>query len=190
MNTPAHAVLNLLLLGRKSRPENHFPILLGAILPDLPMFAFYFWEKVVRRIPESVIWSHSYYDPSWQGFFDLFNSLPLAIIGMVICYYYGASRWLALLASMALHALEDLPLHGDDAHRHFFPLSNWRFESPISYWDPNRYGTIVSLLEAIAVLGICFILLRRHTSLKARTGIALIVAIYIAYGGYALLVWG
>jgi len=34
--------------------------LIGAILPDCPMFAFYFIEKVVRDIPEKVIWTESY----------------------------------------------------------------------------------------------------------------------------------
>ena len=53
---------------------------------------------------------------------------------------------------MVLHSLLDLPVHNDDAHRHFFPLSNYRFISPISYWDPNHYGGIVSVVELLLVL--------------------------------------
>lgn len=190
MNTPAHAVINLLILGRKSQPENAFPIAFGAIAPDLPMFLFYFYEKVIRQTPESIIWSQHYYDRDWQIFFDLFNSLPLFLIGIALSYYYGATRLIALFASMALHAVEDFPLHNDDAHRHFFPFSNWRFHSPFSYWDPNSYGNIVGLLEAIAVLVGCFILLRRHTAVRSRLLIASVVALYIIYGAYAVVVWG
>jgi hypothetical protein len=51
-----------------------------------------------------------------------------------------------------LHSLGDLPVHNDDAHRHFFPFSNYRFISPISYWDRKHYGSIVSLVEMLLVL--------------------------------------
>lgn len=190
MNTPAHVVLNLLILGGKKQSENNLTIVLGAILPDLPMFLFYFWEKFIRGTEEKLIWSVHYFDPNWQAFFDIFNSLPLIIIGGVVSYYRGAMGFVALFGSMALHALGDLPLHHDDGHHHFFPFSNWRFDSPVSYWDPRHYGNIVAPLEAIAVLVGCFILLRRHTSIPARVTIGIVVALYVIYWGYALVVWG
>jgi len=37
VNTPGHAVLNLALLGKRDRPERSLPIVIGAILPDLPI---------------------------------------------------------------------------------------------------------------------------------------------------------
>jgi len=43
-------------------------------------------------------------------------------------------------------------VHNDDAHRHFFPFSNYRFISPFSYWDRNHYGSIVSFVEMLLVL--------------------------------------
>jgi hypothetical protein len=58
-----------------------------------------------------------------------------------------------LFASMVLHSLGDLPIHHDDAHRHFFPFSEYCFISPISYWDPRYHGTIVSLVEILMVSG-------------------------------------
>jgi len=95
-----------------------------------------------------------------------------------------------LCASAILHGLEDLPLHNDDAHRHFFPFSNWRFQSPFSYWDSDYYGNIIGSLEAIAVLIICFFLLRRYPSTRSRILIASVIALYIIYGTYAVVVWG
>ena len=139
---------------------------------------------------EELTWSVHYFDPSWQAFFDIFNSLPLIIIGGVVSYYRGVMRLVALFGSMVLHTLGDLPLHHNDGHHHFFPFSNWRFDSPVSYWDPHHYGNIVAPLEAIAVLAGCFILLRRHTSIPARVIIGIVVALYVIYWGYAVVVWG
>jgi hypothetical protein len=60
MNTPAHVIVNLLILGQKKRPKNTFPIVVGALLPDLPMLFFYLYEKVYRKMAEVSIWAHAY----------------------------------------------------------------------------------------------------------------------------------
>ena len=93
MNTPAHAVLNLLVLGRRERPELLSPIALGALTPDLPMVWFYFREKVLCGTPEVVIWSESYFAPGWQRLFDLFNSLPLIALGAAVAWALKARGW-------------------------------------------------------------------------------------------------
>jgi hypothetical protein len=189
MNTPAHAVASLLLLGRKRQPELVTPIVLGAVLPDLPMFVFYFVEKLGRGLPEQQIWSEAYYAPAWQDFFDLFNSFPL-IIGLMLIGRALGNRWLFVLAaSMALHGLFDLPLHVDDGHRHFFPLSDWRFASPVSYWDPAHFGRITAPIEAVFTLAGSAVLLRRYESRRVRGGLIAIGALYLAFIAFALVMW-
>ena len=188
MNTPAHAVLNLVVLGRGRGPGHSLPIALGAVLPDLPMLWFYASEKL-RGVPERVIWSVSYYDPGWQARIDVFNSLPLIAVAAVAASVARAPRALALCASMGLHVLFDLPFHHDDAHRHFYPLSDWRFESPVSYWDPRHHGAVFASFEAAAVLVGSAVLARRHGSLGVRILLGLVVALYAAYLAFALLVW-
>ena len=39
----------------------------------------------------------------------------------------------------------------DDAHRHFYPLSDYRFISLVSYWDPRHYGTVAMPAELLTV---------------------------------------
>ena len=146
MNTPAHAIFNLALLGRKQQPEWNPLIIWGALIPDLAMFGFFLLLKLTR-VPDRQIWSVEYYRPVWQNIFDFFNSIPLALIGLAITLYFRRTGIALLFASILLHCLEDLPLHHDDGHRHFWPLSNFRFESPISYWDPNYYGAIAGSIE-------------------------------------------
>ena len=173
MTTPAHVALGLALLGSRAFPKAWHAISLGAVLPDLPILLFYAWE-LLRGVPERIIWGEHYYAPAWQVFFDFPNSLPLVAVGLLVALWLGRRIAAAFFASMLLHSLMDLPLHHDDGHRHFWPLSDFRFASPISYWDPTRYGAWVTAAEALLVLAVpaCFILWRREAGLRWAAAVA------------------
>ena len=188
MNTPAHAAINLCLLATRAQPTAQVAVLVGAALPDLPMIGFYFVQKAIIGRPEVEIWGEAYYDATWQAFFDIFNSLPLMIIGALLCTWLGYRLLRLMLVSMMLHVVGDLPLHHDDAHRHFYPFSDWRFESPLSYWDPNHYGHIVSAVELVVAF-ICLIIVFRYANRVGQTMALAIAGIYAAYVGYVFLVW-
>jgi hypothetical protein len=81
MNTPSHYILNLAFLGQVIKYQNNLAIAIGAILPDLPIFIFYFVSKYIYKLPEAKIWSEAYYQPGWQNFIALFHSIPLEIVG-------------------------------------------------------------------------------------------------------------
>ncbi len=190
MNTPAHVVVNLAILGRKDQPETVAPIVTGAIFPDLSMFLFYLHAKVLHGMKEELIWSQAYHEAGWRVLFDIFHSLPLLVLGFVSARYFAANRLAAFFASAVLHSLGDFALHHGDAHRHLFPFSDWRFLSPVSYWDPQHFGHIVGPLEAITVVIGCIILARRFISVRARGLVVSLAALYVLYRGYALVVWG
>ncbi len=152
MNAPSHAIINLALLTKPQLPQANLAIVIGGILPDIPIFIFYFWAKFIARLPEAKIWSEAYYQPLIQNLVAIFHSIPLAIIGLLISYYFGWQILQVICISLILHSLLDLPVHNDDAHRHFFPFSNYRFISPISYWDPKHYGSIIASIEILLVL--------------------------------------
>lgn len=189
MNTPAHAVASLLILGDEERPETGLPLVIGALLPDLPIVVFYAYQKLWRGMPEDWIWSQGYRLSSWQAFFDVFNSLPLILIGLLAARALGSIRLTAFFASMGIHVLGDLPLHHDDAHRHLFPVSDWRFESPVSYWDPAHYGLFVAPFEALLVFAGGLFLIRRHSARRMRLSIAGLIGFYAVYWGYVVIVW-
>ncbi len=182
-------MLGLCALGYRRPPSAVLPIGIGAVLPDAPMLVFYGVQKLVLGTPERIIWASRYFEPIWQDFFDLFNSLPLIGLGLLVAAVARRQAWVLLFASMSLHVLLDLPLHHDDAHRHFYPLSNWRFESPVSYWNPDHYGRLTAPLEAALGLLGCGVLARRHRSARARAAIALLMLVYVAYIGFALFMW-
>ncbi len=151
MNTPSHAIVNLALL-MNGRSEAVLPVIIGATLPDIPMFVMYFWAKRIRRQSEAKIWSETYWQPHWQQVVHLFHSIPLAAIAATLAHFLGW-QWLKLVGlSAILHSLGDLPIHNHDAHRHFLPFSQYRFISPISYWDPRHHGRVVAWVERGLVL--------------------------------------
>ena len=152
MNTPSHYIINLAFLGQTIAPKQNVAITIGAILPDVPIFLFYFIAKYIYKLPASKIWSEAYYEPVNQNIVALFHSIPLAIIGMVICWYFNWQFGMVILMSAIAHSLLDLPVHHDDAHRHFFPFSNYRFISPFSYWDTKHYAKYVAGIEVLLVL--------------------------------------
>jgi hypothetical protein len=188
MNTPAHAVLNLVLLGATKEPRRAAPVLAGAVVPDLPMVVLYAYERL-RGMPEAWIWRTAYYDPRWQMGIDALHSFPLILALLGAALFLGWPRVVLLGASMMLHATVDFFLHHDDAHRHLFPLLDWRFASPVSYWDPRYFGNVTAPLEAIGVVAACVLVARTTQSTPLRCLVAAIALLYVAYLVFAVRTW-
>ncbi|PSN10801.1 hypothetical protein C7271_25465 [filamentous cyanobacterium CCP5] len=151
MNTPSHIIINLAILRRPLK-EATWPVIWGAIAPDFAMFVFFAWARGVQRLGHREIWHELYHEPFWQNIFAVGNSIPLGLVGLGLSYRFKQVWGMGFFASMLLHHLEDLPLHNEDAHRHFWPLSDGRIFSPISYWDARSYGWLGSGLELVLVL--------------------------------------
>ncbi|MBI3767250.1 MAG: hypothetical protein HY271_02025 [Deltaproteobacteria bacterium] len=188
MNTPAHVVLNLVLLGATKEPRRTAPVLAGAVLPDLPIVVLYAYERL-RGMSEAWIWRTAYYDSRWQAVIDALHSLPLILVVLGAALLLGWPRLVLICASMMLHAAVDFFLHHGDAHRHFFPLLDWRFASPVSYWDPRHFGNIVAPMEAIGVVAACALIARTTRSPSVRSVVAGIGLLYLAYLVFALRMW-
>ncbi|WP_420442586.1 hypothetical protein [Candidatus Palauibacter sp.] len=207
MTTPAHAALSLIVLGRSERTA--LPVALGAVAPDAPMLVFYLWERLVRGVSEGRIWSERYFDPGWQVVFDIPSSIPLLALALCILLVLVGRRSTGrfpaagvaatprparltaatlFVASMILHALGDLPLHREDAHRHFFPVSDWRFTSPVSYWDPDHYGGYAALGEVVLVLAVSVFLFRTYRG-RGRWIVAGVAGVYALFIGFAVRMW-
>ena len=89
MNTPAHAILNLAILGPRSKWKHSQSVFWGSITPDVPMVIFYIIEKIFLGTPEMTIWRVRYFDSGWQIFFDIFNSFPIIALCIVLTWKYG-----------------------------------------------------------------------------------------------------
>ena len=185
MNTAAHVVVNLAVLGAGDRGRYAREVAAGALRCDLPMFIFFAWERWVEGASQSAIWGQLYFQEGWQRFFDAFNSIPLAGLGLLVALAARRTGAAFFFASVILHTLLDLPLHADDGHRHFWPLLDWRFESPVSYWDAQHYGAWGALLETVAVSASCALLWRRVERRWLRGALALLATLQVV--GWLLL---
>ena len=152
------------------------------------MVVFYAAERLAGR-SETVIWSTNYYQASWQVFFDAFNSLPAVALGLILAWRLRSPPLRLLFLSLGLHCLADLALHHDDAHRHFLPLSSWRFASPVSYWDPDHFGRAFLALEFGFVLLSCAFLARRAGERAVRHIALGTLGCYLAFGAFAWWSW-
>ena len=176
MHTPGHAVINLATLGCIVGHEG--AVVAGAIAPDLPIVFLYLYERL-RGTPEETIWAVCYQNPYWLAIIHGGHSLPLAALAAGLCFALGLPALAVFFASVALHAMCDLPVHAIDAHRHFLPFSQYRFISPFSYWDPRFYGKQVALLEALLVLGCSLWLVRRGVPRLAAAALLLVNLGYV-----------
>lgn len=189
MNTPAHIAAGLFVWRNESSQGAASAVVLGALLPDLPMFAFYGFQKLIAGSSEREIWSDLYFRSEWQLFFDVFNSIPLLALVTGISYAFGF-RWGVLLGGSALlHLFCDLPVHHDDAHRHFLPFTNWRFASPVSYWDPKHFGVVFMCCELILAITACIYVCWKGQHNPMKSAAAATLALYFAGIIFAAVMW-
>lgn len=197
MNTPTHAVLSAALLARGARRPVLAPAVVGAVLPDVPMYVLFAVATFVWRQPQAVTWGRTYFEPGWQHAVDALHSFPLLGAALALTLGgggAGARPWRAwarvALASALLHAATDLLVHAEDAHHHLWPLSDWRFVSPVSYWDPRHYGLVFAPLECLGALALLPAVWRATTRHAARVAVIVLGIAYTAGGvvGVARLV--
>jgi hypothetical protein len=138
---------------------------LGAVLPDLPycvVFGVSAVEHGPRAIADMRVWE------------SLWRSWPVCALhsfvpwGAVSLLYLSAVAWVpsrprrsrvaaraaapvaaslgALLAGWGSHVVVDMLTHRSDGYPIFWPLSDYRFPTPVSYWEPGYHGRLFALV--------------------------------------------
>ena len=151
----------------------------GGLFPDLPMFAMVGASRLME--PPVNLWRHPdglYWTDPWKAATDLGHSLPLwaALVLAGFLLWRRANGRLVLTgqvlvvfsAGALLHAIVDFFVHTDDAHAQFAPFSDWRFHSPVSYYQSDHFGREVSMLELGFCLFAAVFLIRQFRSWTVR----------------------
>ncbi len=168
------------------KPERgHYVVVLaGGLIPDIALFVMFAWERFIRGTTESALWNTVYWQDHWQALVAIGNSAPL--YGLILLGGIVFRKPLVIVFSLAalLHLMFDFPFHHDDAHPHLWPFSDWRFHSPLSYWDVNHYGTMVSIAEFFLSMALIYVLWCRFRNLRVRIILGLTVVTYFAVPTY------
>ncbi|KIT16287.1 hypothetical protein [Jannaschia aquimarina] len=151
MNTPAHLILGIAAFGKPDQPRVNAAAAFGALAPDVSLYLLVAGAMVLSETPDR-IFGELYFSEAWQAVFRIDNSV--FVWGAVLLSGVALRRdWMiAMGAAALLHLACDLPLHHDDGRAHFWPLTNWVFESPVSYWDVRRGAGWIAPLEVALAL--------------------------------------
>jgi hypothetical protein len=172
VNTPAHLIFGAAAFARPNAPAVNAAALFGALLPDLSLYLLTGWSLFVMGIPPGTVFGELYFSPQWQGIFAVDNSIPLWALGLGLGLALRSRLLIAFAGAGLLHLVFDFALHHDDARRHFWPITDFVFRSPVSYWDPRHFGNIAGPVEIGVSLLLCVLLWRRFRGWFARVLIA------------------
>ncbi|MEM6535075.1 MAG: cobalamin biosynthesis protein CobQ [Pseudomonadota bacterium] len=186
MNTPTHVIAAAAILAKSGDNRCNMVVMAGALIPDLSIYALVIWAALAGRLDTS-LWSETYWSEPWQTLGAVSNSVPLALVLLAISVWRAWPILGVFAAALLVHAVLDLPVHADDAHRHFWPVTDWRFVSPISYWDSDHHGAYGRLLDCVILLAGIAVLWRRFETSWVRWLLGLLAA--MAAGLVCLNLW-
>lgn len=162
---------------------------MGGLLPDLSLYLMASYSLFVLHLSTDTVFGQLYFSDSWQLVFSIDNSF--IIWGLLFAIAIKAQRgfFIALTGAALVHLLCDITLHNDDARAHFWPLSDWRFFSPVSYWDTNHHAAYVAPLEGLmAALATVYLLSsEQHFSVKTGMMLLLLIEIFVLTGWFHYL---
>jgi hypothetical protein len=200
MNTQTHIIMGAALMGR-GISRKAWAGAAGGIAPDIPMLLIVIALKL-SGMPDRVIFGELY----WQNWWQVTNAIGhnfllwggLTCLGLVMRERQSASvasfdRWtlLACFAGSALlHTAIDFICHREDAHMSFWPVTRWKFISPVSYWDPAHFGTYFTLFEVIIGIVLAVILFRQFRARLLRIATVVAILLYAAIPAYFIFTLG
>ncbi len=176
MNTPAHVLISGALFARPGNRKVTGAAFSGALLPDVSLYLMAGTALFLLDIPPNVVFGQLYFSPSWQTVFAIDNSFVIYGAIALVSWWRSSLTGLSFSGAALVHVLTDFLLHNDDARRHFYPVSDWVFHSPVSYWDSAHHanwaapiGAVVATLAGVAVW-------RSFHDLRMRTVVLVMIA--------------
>lgn len=183
MITPSHIIYSWAFAKKTETPntgtqKRTLAFVLGAFFPDIPTYLFFIICGLILGYSGEIMWDDMYFNSGWAIPITLTHSFIIWPIVATSATYFGWKflTWFSL--SALFHSLIDFCVHTDDAYRHFWPVSQWKFHSPISYYNPSEWGRDVNAFDNLIVLGLLAYLYTQYTG-KWRL---LIVGISALYG--------
>jgi hypothetical protein len=194
MHTQTHVLMGAALFGRRV-PKRAWIAVVGSIAPDVPMLLIVLGLKL-SGVPARQIFDELYWENWWQVTnaighnFWLWGGLSILAVFMrergaaTLASIQGWTLTFIFSASALLHSVIDFLCHREDAHMSLWPLTRWKFISPVSYWDDAHYGRWFGLFETALGVMLCILLMQRFQNRWTRGTLGVALALYIAVPAY------
>jgi len=180
MNTPAHVIFATAAFAQPHNRRRTLAAVAGALGPDLSLYIMVIVSLFVLRLDPDYVFDTLYFSDAWQQVFKIDNSFFVWGAAFGLAWWMQAKNAMVFAASGLMHLALDFPLHHDDGRSHFWPVIDWVFESPLSYWDMAHHAGIIGPIEMGLSVLFCVILALRFTSLRSRLLIAALAAAQLA----------
>ncbi len=177
METYSHAFFTWALAkhGVKAGRAAGIAAAAGAVFPDLPSFAgtaYYVGTAYLRKGWDSM---HSeelldaiYFSGPFGGTGSALHSAVPVVTLLVLYRIFGLGRRdrrrivLWFLLGWLGHAIVDFLTHVDDTRPLFWPVSDWEWSSPVSYYNLLYYGReFFAISHGLMLLTILWLLIKR-----------------------------
>jgi membrane-bound metal-dependent hydrolase YbcI (DUF457 family) len=147
----------------------------GAALPDLPSFAgtayyvgtSFLWEGWNSMHSEEMLDAIYFTGPFGATGSALHSVVPVALL-LILYWALGLGRrdhrriLLWFLLGWLGHTIADFLTHVDDTRPLFWPISDWEWSSPVSYYSPLYYGReFFAISHGLMLLIILWLLAKR-----------------------------
>lgn len=171
MNTPAHVIFALAAFARPEDRRRTAAAVAGAIGPDVSLYLMAGVSLFILGNSPQVVFGEQYFSDAWQAVFKVDNSFFVWGVAFGFAWWRGAKAAMVFAAAGLLHLALDFPLHHDDGRPHFWPLTDWIYESPFSYWDMARHAGVIGPLEMALSALFCGLLMLRFGGVRSRFAI-------------------
>jgi hypothetical protein len=182
MITPSHLIYSWALAKKTENAplsqKRTVAFVLGALFPDTPTYLFFVVCGLILGYSGEAMWDDMYFNSGWSIPITLTHSFIIWPLMIAVSSYFSLKflKWFSV--SALFHNIVDFFVHTDDAYRHFYPFSDWKFHSPISYWNSAEYGAYVSAFDSLLVLGLLTYLYTKYAG-TWRVLIILIGSLYL-----------
>ncbi|CAN5684102.1 hypothetical protein BH24ACT22_BH24ACT22_13350 [soil metagenome] len=161
MRTYSHALLTFAAARSLKPDDDSFAVwaTAGATIPDVPaaIGAVWLWARRRRYSRTDFLKEVCGRDAFRRPDATLHSALPVAL-ALLLYAAFKIKRHdrreavLSLLLGWTGHVATDTLTHGSDARPLIWPLSKWRFVSPVSYRERERHGLAFTLTEHAILL--------------------------------------
>lgn len=160
MNTIWHAFWTFVLF--RKHPKVIYAVT-ASIIPDLPQLTALSFAFLTKGLNWNtfITWTPS---PFVETTALALHSIPIVVSLFLIFLVLKKRSAFPFFLGWLFHISLDLPTHFEDNYPPFWPVSNWKVNGLISYWNPEYGSLIFDIIHTLFVILAMIYLIKKTTS--------------------------